>query len=461
MPSIEDYNKKSQQAFFNTEATFSYDFRMVMLERFEHMMRENEANIAQAVEKDFGKSAFESYATEVLTVYEELKYFKKNLKKLMRPERVPSSLIHFYTKSTIHLQPLGLTLIISPWNYPINLALSPLIGAIAAGNCAVLKPSEMTPTVAQLLDDMIAETFPADYITVVQGDGEDTQNLIKQDFDHVFFTGSPAVGKEIMKTAAETLTPVTLELGGKSPAIVTKDADIVKAVARIAWGKYINGGQTCIAPDYILVHESVADDFLTLLQRTIEKFYGPNPLESEDYPSIINEKHFERIAAYIHQGELIYGGKTDAGQRKIEQTVILNPSLDSPVMQEEIFGPILPVITYKRLKEALDIIKDRPDPLALYVFSENQSLIDYLVETVSFGGGTVNDTIIHISNVNLPFGGVGNSGMGSYHGKYSFRTFSHFKSISQKTTCFDIPFRYPPYDDWKLNVLKKVMRWPI
>ncbi len=452
------YSKQAQEDFFATGKTLSYAFRKEMLLRFKQMLNENKDRIAVAVEADFGKAYFEAYATEILMIYDELNYMLKNLKFLMKPKRVPTSLMHFYSKSQVIPEPFGNVLIISPWNYPFTLSLTPMIGAIAAGNTVVLKPSETTPHSSALMKEMIADTFSPEYITVVEGEAETTQNLIKDNFDYLFFTGSDRVGREVMKTASETLTPVTLELGGKSPAIVTEDSDLVKAAVRIAWGKTVNAGQTCIAPDYVLVHESVKNRFVLLVQQAFEKLHGLDVFSNEDFPSIINEKHFERIQGLFADETLLYGGQADAATRKIAPTLVDEPALDSDIMQEEIFGPVLPVLSYSSLDEAIEVIRDREKPLALYLFTEDKAVKEYISSYLSFGGGAINDTLIHFANNNLPFGGVGGSGMGSYHGKYSFETFSHLKGITEKTTLFDIPFRYPPYTNFKEKVIRLIAR---
>jgi len=457
MKQANEFNKKAQEAFFQSGTTLDYDFRRDMLLRFKRMVKRNESKIVEAIKEDFGKSYFETYETELMMIYNEINYMLKNLKKLMKPKRVGTSIVHFYSKSKVYNEPFGSVLIISPWNYPFNLSLSPLVGAIAAGNCAVLKPSEITSQSSKVMKEMIEETFPPEYIAVVEGAAETTQDLIKQDFDYLFFTGSTPVGKKVMKTASETLTPTTLELGGKSPAVVSKDADLVKAAVRIAWGKIVNAGQTCIAPDYVLVHESVKNQFILLYQQALQKFYEVNPFNNDDFPSIVNEKHFERIVDLMDGEDILHGGEVDQKTRKIEPTIVNEPDLASDIMQEEIFGPVLPVVSYESVAETVDIIRNRDKPLAFYLFTESQTLKDYMTKHLSFGGGSINDTLIHFSNTNLPFGGVGQSGMGQYTGKDSFDTFSHKKGMSEKTTLFDIPLRYPPYTNWKLKLMKFIV----
>lgn len=448
--------KEEQQDFFDTGLTLDYNFRLEMLLRFKEMMNQNKDKIAQALKADFGKAYFESYATEVLMIYDELNYMIKNLKQLMSAKNVSTSLIHFYSKSKMHKEPYGNVLVISPWNYPFSLSFVPLIGAMAAGNTVVLKPSEMTPNSSARMKKMLEEFFPTEYIAVVEGEADTTQKLIKDDFDYIFFTGSTDVGRSVMTAASETLTPVTLELGGKSPAIVSEDADLVKAAVRIAWGKTVNAGQTCIAPDYVLVHESVKNRFIVLLQQAFMKLYGKDIFENDDYPRIINDKHFNRIKGLFENETILYGGNDDAKTRKIEPTIIDEPLLSSEIMKEEIFGPVLPIISYSSIDEVVNIIRSREKPLALYLFTESRGLKQYIVKNISFGGGAINDTLIHFANTNMPFGGVGSSGMGDYHGKYSFDTFSHTKSVMEKTTLFDVPFRYPPYTDFKNKVIRLI-----
>lgn len=453
-----EFNKKAQKDFFQTGQTLDYDFRKEMLLRFKQMVKENERRIVEAIRLDFGKAYFESYATEIMMIYDEINYMLKNLKKLMKPEKVGTPITHFYSKSKIYKEPFGSVLIVAPWNYPFTLALTPAVGAIAAGNTVVIKPSEMTKHSSALMKEMIEATFPTKYVAVVEGAAETTQSLIKQEFDYLFFTGSEQVGKAVMKTASESLTPVTLELGGKSPAIVAADADLVKAAVRIAWGKTVNAGQTCIAPDYVLVDESVKNQLTLLIQQAFERLYGDDIFYNEDFPSIINEKHFKRVKQLMENQEIVHGGRTDLEQRKIEPTLVNEPDLDSAIMQEEIFGPVLPIISYQSMAEAIEIIRDREKPLALYLFTESKDLQNDITKHVSFGGGIVNDTLIHFANSNLPFGGVGHSGMGRYTGAYSFDTFSHAKGMSRKTTLFDLPFRYPPYTDFKLKAIQWLTR---
>lgn len=454
----QQYSKEAHEKKIQSGITLDYEFRKKMLLTFKEMINNNKDHIAEALAADFKKPFFESYATEIVMIFDELRYMLRNLSSMMQPKKVPTSFVHFYSKSQIIPEPYGNVLIIAPWNYPFSLSLIPMIGAIAAGNTVVLKPSEHAPNSAKLMKEMLTEYFPSDYITVVEGDAEVTQELIKDDFDYIFFTGSTTVGREIMKTASDTLTPVTLELGGKSPTIVTEDADLVKAAVRIAWGKIVNAGQTCIAPDYVMVHESVKNQFVLLLQAALLKLHGKDALNNQDYPSMINEKHFNRVKDLMKDQELLYGGAVDQETRKIEPTIINEPLVDSDVMQEEIFGPVLPIVSYSDLSEVYECIESRDKPLALYLFTEDKTVKEDIVKHLSFGGGIINDTLIHFTNQHMPFGGVGASGMGSYHGKHSFITFSHFKGVTEKTTLFDIPLRYPPYSDWKNKIINFIAR---
>lgn len=448
---------KEQRHYFHQGHTLPVDFRKEQLKKLKKVLKTNQDRILEAVYKDFKKSSFETYVTEIQVVYDEIDYMLKNLDSLARPEKVKTPLLHFYSKSKLIHDPLGTVLIISPWNYPLALALTPLVGAMAAGNCAVIKPSEMSAHTSALLHSLLSEIFDEAYISVIEGEADTTQSLIKQGFDHCFFTGSTEIGKKVMQSASETLTPVTLELGGKSPCIVTEDADIVKAACRIVWGKFVNAGQTCIAPDYVLVHESVKNRLVLLIQEVLRRFYGEEPMHSEDYASIITDKHFDRLIDLMKDENIVHGGDFDASSRKITPTLIDNPSWESQIMTEEIFGPLLPIISYESMVDTVYMLQNKPKPLALYLFTESDAYKEFVMESLSFGGGCINDTLIHFANLNMPFGGVGQSGIGNYHGKYSFDTFTHTKSITEKTTLFDIPLRYPPYSKKALEFLKKVM----
>lgn len=454
--SIETIAKKQRNYFYQGE-TLSVDFRKKQLMKLKKTLIAHQDDIVEAVHKDFGKSSFETYVTEIQVVYDEINYMLKNLKKLAKPQKVRTPLLHFYSKSKIMHDPLGTVLIISPWNYPLALALTPLAGAIAAGNCAVIKPSEVSSHTSALISKIITENFDEQYLTVYEGEADTTQTLLKQGFDHCFFTGSTEVGKKIMQTASETLTPVTLELGGKSPCVVTEDADIVKAACRIVWGKFVNAGQTCIAPDFVLVHESVKHRLILMIQEVLRRFYGEQPLENDDYARIITEKHFDRLVGLMDNESILHGGEYSRDTLSIAPTLVDDPDWDSQIMTEEIFGPLLPIIGYDSIVDTVQTLQDRPKPLAFYLFTESEVYKEFVMGSLSFGGGCINDTLIHFANLNMPFGGVGHSGMGNYHGKYSFDTFTHFKSVTEKTTLFDIPLRYPPYSSKVLDWLEKMM----
>lgn len=450
---------KKQHAYFKQGDTREYDFRIKQLKKLRQIIKDNEKEIIKAIYQDLGKHDFETYASELMTIYDEFYYMISNLRKLMKPQNKTFPLLRPFVNSEIVLEPLGSVLIISPWNYPISLAIVPLIGAMAAGNTLVLKPSEITSHTANVLDKLLSENFEEDYLTVVQGDGETTQKLLEQDFDHVFFTGSTDVGREVMKTAAKNLTSVTLELGGKSPAIIAEDADLKKAAKRIAWGKSFNSGQTCIAPDYVLIHHSVKNKFIRLLQEAQQATFGEDMLNSIYYTHMINEKHFDRMNELMEDQTILHGGRSNRQNLKVELTLIDSPDLDSPIMQEEIFGPLLPIISFDHFTEVKKIIEDRPKPLALYLFTESDSLKDYVKKYISFGGGVMNHTLLHYSNRELPFGGVGHSGIGSYHGRHSFNTFSNQKPIMDITTMADTSLPYAPYSDWKVELIKTYLRW--
>lgn len=445
---------REQQKFFQSGVTRQVAFRLAALAILQKAIKRWEAEIIQALKKDLGKSEFESYETEIGLIYEEIRFARRHLRGWTRIKRVKTPLVQFPSRSYIRKEPLGNVLIIAPWNYPFQLTVSPLIGAIAAGNTAVVKPSELSPATAEVIEKMIAETFEPHYIHVVLGGIRTTQSLLEQKFDHIFFTGSTRVGALIAQKAAQTLTPVTLELGGKSPCIVDETADIPLAARRIAWGKFLNAGQTCVAPDYIICQEKVQKTLTDALKKVIDEFWPGDATENEDYPKIINTQHFERLVRLMESGNILIGGKADESKRKISPTVLVDVSKDSSVMQEEIFGPILPVLTYRKLDEIPQIINNAP--LSFYLFSTSKENEEYLLNNIPFGGGCVNDTIVHLSTPYLPFGGVGQSGTGSYHGKKSFDCFSHEKSILKKGNWLDIRLRYPPYAR-KLKMLKRFL----
>lgn len=446
---------EAQRQFFATGKTKDIDFRIEQLERLKQAIIDSKQLIIDALNKDLKKSEFEVYLTE-LGAIEEINYVLKRIKSWAKPKTVARPLKQFPSVARIYTDPLGVVLMISPWNYPFSLTISPLIGAIAAGNCVTLKPSEIAPHTSRLIADLIRKIFDPSYIAVVEGGVDVSQELLSQKFDHIFFTGGTQVGRIVMEAAAKHLTPVTLELGGKSPCIVETDIDLPTACKRIVWGKFMNAGQTCIAPDYLLVNRRIKRDLLLGIERTITEFFGQNPANNPDYGRIINDKQFERLRGLLQEGEIIVGGQTDAGDRYIAPTVIDGVSLTSPMMQEEIFGPILPVLDYDKLDEAIALINQRPKPLALYLFSNDKQKQQQVLRETSSGGVCLNDTIMHLGVSELPFGGVGDSGMGSYHGKASFDTFSHRKSVLEKSFRFDLDVRYPPYKN-KLGFIKRLM----
>lgn len=418
----------------------------------------HEDEIVEALYKDFKKPEFESVITETNYVITELKHTIKNMESWSKPIRVLPSLINFPSRDYIYKEPFGKVLIIAPWNYPYQLALCPLVSAVAAGNQVVIKPSELTPNTSAIIAKIIQKTFDSTHVDVKEGGVEVTTQLLAQRWDYIFFTGSIPVGKIVAKAAAEHLTPTTLELGGKSPCIVDESANLKLAAKRIVWGKFLNAGQTCVAPDYLLVHQEVKLKFLNFLKEEITLAFGSNPEVSPDFARIINSKNWERVKNLIQPSKVIFGGQTTAETLYISPTLIDEADLESAVMQEEIFGPVLPILTYNNEAEIQIIFSKYEKPLALYVFTENSSFAEKIIQKYSFGGGCINDTVIHLSNSRLPFGGVGHSGSGAYHGKFSFDTFSHKKSIIKKATWLDLPLRYAPYKD-KLALVKKLLKW--
>lgn len=448
---------KRQRDFYETNSTRDLAFRIQALKNLKYLLKAYEQKFMRAMKSDLNKSEFETYSSEIGIVLNEISFAIKHLKKWSQPKRVKTPLTHFGSKGYIHHDPYGVTLVIGPWNYPIQLTLVPLVGAIAAGNCAVVKPSELTPKTAEILSELIKAAFPEEYVTVVQGDAKAAQELLAAKFDYIFFTGSVSVGKIVMESAAKNLTPVTLELGGKSPGIVHEDADIKLAAKRLAWGKFMNAGQTCVAPDYLYVHKEIKEKFKQEFIYAINSLYGEHPLKNKQYTHIVNQNHFQRIEQYLTEGTIVYGGNRDLKQLAIEPTILEEVTWEDSVMQEEIFGPVLPILEYDKLAEVMDGIARNPNPLALYLFTKDQKVEDRIVESVSFGGGCINDTVFHIVTPYLPFGGVRTSGVGNYHGKSSFETFSHQKSILKQPTLFDNPFRYPNAKNG-LKILKYIMR---
>ncbi len=412
----------------------------------------------RALKRDLGKPEFEAYLSETGFTLHEITLTKKKLKQWMRPKRVPTSLLAQPGRSQIRYSPLGVNLIISSYNYPINLTFSPLIAAIAAGNTAVLKTSEMTPTCSSVIHDLIGEYFPPEYIAHIEGEVRETTILLQQKFDHIFFTGSPRVGSIIMSAAAKQLTPVTLELGGKSPCIVHEDAKLDIAVKRIVNGKFLNAGQTCVAPDYLLVHKNIKDTLLTMLKDRVAEVYGEDPIHSPDYGRIINRAHFQRISGLIDPEKIAVGGQSNPDDLYIAPTIMRDVTLNDKVMSEEIFGPVLPVLEYASLHEVYETIEQLPHwPLACYLYTENTGIQNEMIETIQFGGTCINNCVFHLANHHLPFGGVGQSGMGSYHGFHGFECFSHKKAVLKSTTLFDIPLAYPPYGN-KIKLLKRILK---
>jgi len=433
---------RRQREFFATGATRDPAFRREALRRLKRGLLEHERELVKALEADLGKSESEAYLSEIAPVVMELNHAIRNVFRWSRPKRTKTPIALFGAGSRMYPEPYGVALIISPWNYPVLLTLRPLIGALAAGNCVVVKPSEWTGAVSAALARLIAAVFPPEHVACAEGGVETSEALLAQRFDYVFFTGSPRVGKIVYEKAAALLTPVTLELGGKSPCIVAEDANLRLAAKRIVWGKLLNAGQTCVAPDYLLVHRRVKDALVREIAARAEAVYGPDMLRHERYPRVLNERHFRRLNGYLEGAKVLFGGRSDEASLRIELTLLDEPDRDAPVMREEIFGPILPVVAYDELSDAIRMIGDGPKPLACYVFTASGETAERVIREVSFGGGCVNDAVIHLSSPHLPFGGVGDSGIGRYHGRESFETFSHRKSVLRQTTRFDMPARY-------------------
>lgn len=433
---------KKRQNFFDSNQTKTIAFRLHILESLKKTIIKYEKEIVDALSKDLNKNEFDSYMSEIGIVLSEISFIIKNLKKWSQPEKVKGSVATFGAKSFLYKEPYGQVLIIAPWNYPFLLAIGPLVGAISAGNVACVKPSEYAIETKKIVEQIIKEVFPTNYVTCVQGEVEVTTKLLDQKWDYIFFTGSSPVGRIVMEKASKHLTPVTLELGGKCPTIICDDANLDLAVKRIVWGKFINAGQTCIAPDYILVDEKITDQFLVKLKERIEEIYGTDIIENRTLAKIINKRHYDRLISLIEEKNIYAGGQSNRSSCMIEPTILINIDENDAIMQEEIFGPILPVLTFSNYKEVIPRIKQKDKPLALYLFTENKKIEEDILESVSFGGGCINDTVYHLTNPHLPFGGVGNSGMGAYHGKATFDTFTHYKSVLKQTTKFDMPIRY-------------------
>lgn len=433
-----------QRRYFLKGVTRNVDFRKGMLKKLYQAIKDDRKELAAAMKKDFNKNGMEVYMTETGLVLGEITFHLRHIDRWTRDRHRPTPLAQFWSRSYIKAVPYGVALIMSPWNYPIQLSLDPLVGAISAGCTAVLKPSAYAPATSRALAGLISRTFPPEYIAVIEGGRQENKSLLDQKFDYIFFTGSPAVGRFVMERASVNLTPVTLELGGKSPVIVDETANIKVAARRIAFGKVLNAGQTCVEPDYLLIHKDVKEAFVRAYKEALDEFF-PLERDREDMCVIVNRKHFDRVAGYLEGAHIVLGGGTDPARRYVEPTLIDDVAIDSPVMTEEIFAPILPMLPYTSLDTCIDFINSRPRPLALYMFTENKAAARRVLSNTVFGGGCINDTIIHLATSRMPFGGVGDSGMGGYHGKYSFDTFTHYTSIVDKTTRLDLPVRYRPY----------------
>ncbi|MES5895244.1 MULTISPECIES: aldehyde dehydrogenase [Bacillus cereus group] len=431
-----------QKEYFYKGHTRSVEMRKNNLKKLYEGIQRFEDEIFQALKLDLNKSVHESFTTEIGYVLKEISFQMKHISSWSKPKRVRTALTHFGSKGKVVPEPYGVTLIIAPWNYPFQLAIAPLVGALAAGNTVVLKPSELTPNVSKVLTRMLGELFPEELVSVVEGGVEESTALLKEPFDYIFFTGSVGVGKVVMEAAAKKLTPLTLELGGKSPCIVHKDAKIDVTARRIVWGKFLNAGQTCVAPDYMYVHSSVKEQLIEALRHEIAEQYGKDALQNDNYVRIVSERHFERLCTFLQDGKPVIGGNYKKETLQIEPTVLTSVTWESAVMEDEIFGPILPIIEYDKIEEVIETIQQHPKPLALYVFSEDRKVQEKVTSNISYGGGCINDVVYHLATPYLPFGGVGSSGLGSYHGEQSFRTFSHYKSILSQSTAFDMKIRY-------------------
>lgn len=447
---------RTQRAYFAAGATKPVDARIRALESLRSALLRSEAALTDAMARDFRKAAPEVYMTEIGLVLDEIRFHLRHLRGWVRPRRVKTPLAQFPSRSFLSPEPYGVVLILAPWNYPIQLCLEPLVGAISAGNCAIVKPSAYAPATSHAIAALIADTFSPEFVACVEGGREENTRLLDERFDYIFFTGSPAVGKLVMQRAAEHLTPVSLELGGKSPVIVDETADVKLAARRIAFGKILNAGQTCVAPDYAFVHERIQDEFFAAYEAALHEFFPDGDLEQ--MPVIVNDKHFARLQRLLQGETAVIGGGSSARTRFIAPTVLRDVRPDSPIMQEEIFGPILPVMPFRELHECTDYITAHEKPLALYLFTNSRKTEEYVLSRCSFGGGCINDTIVHLSTSYLPFGGVGASGMGSYHGKKSFETFSHTRSILKKANWLDLPIRYHPYTAAKVKLLRLFLR---
>ncbi len=443
-----------QRKYFEAGNTLSYEARKSALLKLRECVKNNEDKITAAIKEDLGKSRLESYMSEIGIFYDDIEYNLKHLKKFMKPKRCSTPVSIAPAKSQIVPCPYGVVLIIAPWNYPFLLTLEPLTAALAAGNCCVIKPSELSPATTKIITSIMEETFPKELVCVINGGAEESKALLEEKFDYIFYTGNATVGRYVMQKAAAHLTPVTLELGGKSPVVITESANLRIAARRIAFGKFMNLGQTCVAPDYVLIEKKVHDDFIWLLKEEIIRMYGEQPLCNSSYGKIINRRHFERITSFIDKSKVVFGGAIDEGSIRISPTIMDGVCPDDAVMGQEIFGPVLPVICVNNLSEAYDFIQKQPHPLALYLFTQNKKDEKLFMEGLQFGGGCVNDTLVHVLNHDLPFGGIGESGCGVYHGKYSFDTFSHPKAIVKSASWADMPIRYQPYTSLKEKLIR-------
>lgn len=445
-----------QREYFQSGSTRPLSFRMDALRKLQRAIQDNENLINEAMKADLNKSPFESYMTETGMVLDEIRFHLKHLPGWIKTRTVRTPLAQFHAKSFVAPEPYGVALIMSPWNYPLQLCLEPVVGAISAGNCAVIKPSAYAPATSGAIAKIIGDHFPPEYLAVVEGGRDQNNALLEEVFDYIFFTGSVAVGKAVMEAASRNLTPVTLELGGKSPVIVDETANLKLAARRIAFGKVLNAGQTCVEPDYLLIHEAVKDKFLEEYKNALKKFFPGGDMT--EMPVIISEKHFQRVTGLMKGEKAVIGGSVDESRRFIEPAVLDGITPDSPIMQEEIFGPILPLMVYTDLNDCIQFIRSHPRPLALYLFTQSKAAEDKILSTCSFGGGCINDTIIHLANPRMGFGGVGYSGMGSYHGKLSFDTFTHYRSIVKKYNWIDMPVRYHPYSEKKFKMLRSLLK---
>ena len=444
-----------QRSFFLTGKTKGYAFRLAQLKKFKELLKQYEPQLCDALYKDFRKPAEETYINELSQLYHEINISIENLKDWMRPKSVSTNLVNLPGNSYLHPDPLGVSLVIGAWNYPYMITLHPVISAMAAGNTVIVKPSELAPNSSAVMADLINSNFDSEYMYTFEGGAEITSDILDQKLDKIFYTGGDRVGKIIMQAAAKHLTPVTLELGGKSPCIIEKDANLKVAAKRIVWGKYLNTGQTCVAPDHLYVHESIKSQFIEILKDEVLNSYGKDPKEHATYSRIINERHFDRLTKLIDQNKVIAGGEIDKSSLYIAPTILDNVSDQDPVMQEEIFGPILPILSYSNVDELVSHLAKKPSPLAFYLFTSSRKTENKIVSNLPFGGAVINDVVVHLSNTDLPFGGVGNSGMGAQHGKFGFDTFTHYKPVIRKATWIDPTIRYAPYTKWKM----KILRW--